>query len=70
MNSSSTPKGKALKKGRNKRWRDARPAHEYQKQYRLNHSDYVKCNREMQIERNRNGQKDPSSKIVKTDAFV
>ena len=70
MKTSSTPKGKSLKKDRNKRWRDTSPAHEYQKQYRLNHPEYVKCNREMQIERNRNGQKEPSSIIVMTDAIL
>ena len=70
MKASPTPKVKSLKKGRNKRWRDARPAHEYQKQYRLNHPEYVKRNREMQLKRNRNGQKDSLSIIVKTDAIL
>lgn len=67
---SPTSKGKSLKKGRNKRWRKARPAHEYQKQYRLSHPDYVKRNRDMQVHRNKKCQKDPSSIIVKTDAIL
>jgi len=70
MKTCSTPKGKSQKKGCNKRWRDARPAHAYQKQYRLNHPDYEKRNREMQVNRNRKCQKDPSSIIVKTDAIL
>ena len=65
-----TPKGKSLKNGRNKRWRDARPAHEYQKQYRESHPDYVKRNREMQVKRNKKCQKAPSSIIVKTDTLM
>ena len=44
----STPRGQASKKIRNKKWRDKRPAHEYQKHYRETHSEYVKHNRDLQ----------------------
>ena len=67
---SPTSKGKLLQKDRNKRWRDTRPAHEYQKQYREDHPEYVKRNREQQTERKKQGQKDPGSIIVKTDALL
>ena len=56
------------------RWRQSRPAHEYQRFYRESHPDYVKVNREKQHLRNTNSQKpDPgvcSSKIVKTDTLI
>ena len=65
-----TIRDKSLKKVRNKRWRDTRPAHEYQKTYRYNHPDYVKRNREMQTVRNKKRQNAPSSMIVKTDAIL
>ena len=64
----STPRGKALKKVRNKKWRDKCPAHEYQKQYRENHPRYVKHNRELQQARNKKRQTIAEPKIVKTDA--
>lgn len=35
------------------RWRKKRPSHQYQKQYRQDHPEYVKKNRELQIGRNR-----------------
>ena len=47
-----------------KAWRDAFPAHEYQKRYRADHSEYVIRNREQQRERNKKRQKDPGSMIV------
>ena len=37
-------------------WRDQRPAHEYQKQYRASHPEYVKRNRELQRTRNKKRQ--------------
>lgn len=36
----------------NRRWRESRPAHEYQQQYRAMHSDYTDMNRQMQYKRN------------------
>lgn len=65
-----TIKGKTLKKGRNKRWRDVHPAHEYQKQYRLDHPEYVKRNRELQQKRNRKSKNSSPPNIVKTDAIL
>jgi len=65
----TTPRGKSLKKRRNEKWRDTRPAHEYQKDYRDTHPDYVKRNRELQRERNKKRQNALASKIVKTDAL-
>ena len=55
-----------LCQARNKRWRDAYPAHEYQKRYRLDHPGYVKRNRDLQRERNRKYRKDQVPIIVKT----
>jgi hypothetical protein len=66
----STSNYKLLQKGRNKRWREQRPAHEYQKGYRLDHPEYVKRNREMQMERNNRRQKESVPMIVKTDALL
>ena len=65
----STPRGKALKKIRNKKWRDKHPAHEYQRHYRYNHPRYVKHNRELQQGRNKRRQNIAGPKIVKTDAL-
>lgn len=67
---SPTNKSKILKKVRNKRWRDARPAHVYQKVYREYHPEYVKRNRQMQTARNKKSQNESSSIIVKTDAIL
>jgi len=58
-----------LRKARNKRWRDTRPGHEYQKQYRANHPQYVKRNRELQKGRNKKRKPESSSMIVKTYAL-
>jgi len=57
-----------LRKSRNKRWRDNYPAHEYQKEYRKNHPEYVKRNCELQKERNKKRKPLPSM-IVKTYAL-
>lgn len=51
-------------------WRKNRPAHKYQKEYRENHPDYVKRNRELQRDRNKRRQKDLAPMIVKTDALL
>ena len=58
-----------LKQARNKRWRDAYPAHEYQKKYRDDHPDYVLRNRQLQKERNKKLQKHAGPMIVKTYAL-
>lgn len=67
---SSASECRFLRKARNKRWRDARPGHEYQKQYRATHPAYVKRNREQQKERNKKRKPEPSSMIVKTYALL
>ena len=58
-----------LQQARNKRWRDAYPAHEYQKKYREDHPDYVQRNHQLQKERNKKRQKHTASMIVKTYAL-
>lgn len=63
------PGSRLLQQARNKRWRDAYPAHEYQKKYREDHPDYVQRNRELQKERNKKRQKYPGPMIVKTYAL-
>ena len=68
--SSLTSKDKLMHQARNKRWRDAYPAHEYQKQYRKDHPEYVRCNRELQKNRNKKRQKNRPPMIVKTDALL
>ena len=67
--SSSPSESRFLRKARNKRWRDNRPAHAYQKEYRKKHPEYVNCNREGQKERNKKRKPEPSSMIVKTYAL-
>jgi hypothetical protein len=53
-----------------RKWRKTRPADQYQKQYRLDHPEYVKKNRELQIVRNRKRSVLLSfRRIVKMDAF-
>ncbi len=54
---------------RKKRWRDAYPAHEYQRQYREDHPAYVIRNRQKQKQRNKKRQKAAPSMIVKTYAL-
>lgn len=61
---------RSLRQARNKRWRDNYPAHEYQKEYRKMHPEYVNCNREGQKERNKKRKPEPSSMIVKTYALL
>ena len=63
-------KYKLLQRKRNKRWRDAYPAHEYQRRYRDAHFGYVNRNRELQRERNKKRYKERESMIVKTDALL
>jgi len=58
-----------LRQARNKRWRDGYPAHTYQRQYRLDHPDYVIHNRKNQKERNKKSQKGSPPIIVKTYAL-
>ena len=64
-----TPKGRMLRKQRNKRWRDKSPAHVYQRNYRNLHPQYVSRNRYEQKKRNKKQKKESSSIIVKTDAL-
>ena len=66
----ATSKYKLLQKARNRRWHEQHPAHEYQKGYRLDHPEYVKCNREQQLERNKKRKKGQTPMIVKTDALL
>ena len=49
---------------RQKIWRSNRPAHEYQKQYRESHPEYVDRNRELQAKRNCRRQKGTIPMIV------
>jgi hypothetical protein len=65
-----TPKGKLLRKQRNKRWRGKSPAHAYQRRYRNLHSEYVFSNRQKQKKRNKKRQKELPSMIVKTYALL
>ena len=58
-----------LQQARNHRWRDAHPAHEYQKNYREDHPEYVQRNRQLQKVRNKKRQKHPGPMIVKTYAL-
>ncbi len=55
-------------------WREKRPAHQYQRDYRRSHPDYERDNREGQQLRNKNVQKSISDflspNIVKTDALI
>jgi len=62
-------RSRSLRQSRNKRWRDASPAHEYQKQYRETHPEYVERNRELQKDRNNKREKGHSPMIVKTYAL-
>ena len=50
-------------------WRDHRPAHEYQREYRQDHPGYVKRNRELQLERNKKRQKELGPMIVNGNAL-
>ncbi len=56
-----------------KKWRDKKPAHEYQRDYRATHPEYVESNRQKQRERSRRRQgtinKQTREKIVKIDAL-
>ena len=45
-------------------WRGRRPSHQYQKDYRASHKEYVDRNRELQHERNKRRQRVPSPMIV------
>ena len=57
---------RCLRRPRNKHWRDNYPAHEYQKEYRKKHPEYINCNPEGQRERNKKRKPERSSMIVKT----
>ena len=49
---------------RQKLWRSNRPAHEYQKQYRESHPEYVERNRELQAGRNSRRKRGTTPMIV------
>ena len=68
--SSRPSESRFLRKARNKRWRDTHSAHEYQKEYRKKHPEYVKRNSELQKGRNKKRKPEPSSMIVKTYALL
>ena len=60
----------ARQKQRAKNWRENKPAHKYQDQYRQDHPNYVKKNREQQKVRNQKRRDQASQqKIVKMDAL-
>jgi len=52
------------------RWRQQKPLHEYQREYREQHPQYVELNRLKQSERNKKRRKEADmEKIVKMDAL-
>jgi hypothetical protein len=55
-----------------RQWQQNKPGHQYQKQYRIDHQDYVKKNREQQRHRNQKRVRNQSSDsmIVKMDALT
>lgn len=61
---------RSLRRARNARWRDNFPSHQYQKEYRGKHPQYVARNCQLQRERNKRRQKYLSSMIVKTYASL
>ncbi len=60
------PDYQSKRKASKDKWRSKRPSHEYQRQYRESHPEYVAKNRERQKFRNASVLQD---KIVKTDAL-
>jgi hypothetical protein len=61
----------ANKKESNKKWRQDRPAHQYQRQYRQEHPNYVEANRQKQRLRNQKRTTPVAAeKIVKLDALT
>ena len=61
---------RSLRQARNARWRDNFPSHQYQKEYRDKHPEYVARNGQLQSERNKRRQRYLSSMIVKTYASL
>ena len=61
---------RSLRQARNARWRDNFPSHQYQKEYREKHPQYVARNGQLQRERNKRRQRYHSSMIVKTYALL
>ncbi len=49
---------------RQQAWRQRRPCYQYQREYRESHPEYVDRNRELQHNRNKKRQSDPSRMIV------
>jgi len=64
------PLYKQRRRDQKKNWYLRYPGDQYQKDYRKNHGQYVKYNKEKQVVRNKNRQIYPTlSEIVKTDAL-
>jgi len=65
------PVYRSKRKSDKTKWRKKRPCHEYQRQYRTTHPEYVKINREQQKLRNNNRNESVSGdQIVKTDTLI
>jgi hypothetical protein len=69
------PKYKARQNQSKEHWRKKRPAHQYQREYRESHPDYVEDNRKKQRKRDEKralkmSQKWFKKKIVKMDALI
>lgn len=62
------------RKSQKERWREHRPGHQYQQQYRQSHPLYAETNRQKQLLRNKKASKiafeSRFQKIVKTDALI
>jgi hypothetical protein len=65
----TSSESRLLRQARNKRWRVTHPSHEYQREYRSTHPEYVKHKGELQLECNKNRQKTSLPMIVKTYAL-
>lgn len=61
---------RSLRQARNARWRDNFPSHQYQKEYREKHPEYVLRNGQLQRERNKRRKKYHCPMIVKTYASL
>ena len=51
-------------------WREQRPVHQYQSDYREDHPEYVRRNRELQQQRNKKRKKDQSAMIVNGNSLT
>jgi hypothetical protein len=70
----SNPMYHQQRKSQKASWREHRPDHQYQRDYRKTHPCYAETNRKKQLLRNKNAQKialeHTNRKIVKTDALI